>query len=188
MREPVKKLNVKSLVICIVILVSIFLVEIICAYAFVDDFSFNLTAEPTESLPDELMSEYSDMGIELDPNAVAGMIDPSEKTGTPKDYGQIAYKINVSPEFKTAKSSGNLMIENHGDNLHLMKVRIDTEDGLTVYQSGYIAPDMHIPSAPLSTGLEDGSYVCTATISAYDIDTQEIIGSLEKDITIKVGK
>jgi len=169
-----------------VIIVSIFLVEIVCAYAFVDDFSFNLT--PSASLSDDVLDEYRDIGIDIDPNAVSGMIDPTEKTGTKKEYGNIAYKINVAPEFKDSASAGNLMIENHADNQHLLKVRIDTADGIVIYESGFLAPDMHIPSAPLDAELDDGTYEAEATIEAYDMDTQEFIGSLKKDITIKVGK
>ncbi|RPF48519.1 hypothetical protein EDD70_1336 [Hydrogenoanaerobacterium saccharovorans] len=187
MREPVKTFNAKSLIICTVILVSIFLIEIVCAYAFVDDFSFNLNPPPA-TVSDDTLDKFSDMGIEIDPNAVMGMINPAEKTGTKKKYGSIAYKINVSPEFKDGTSAGNLMIENHGDNQHLIKVHIDTIDGETIYESGYIAPDMHIPSAPLDVELDNGTYEALATIEAFDIETQELIGALEKEIKIKIGK
>lgn len=212
MREPVKKLNVKSLVICAAILAGIFLVEIVCAYAFVDDFSFSLDAtaperedsdsndadsEDEDSVdasagPGE--NEYDYLGVQFDENAVNGMLDPSEETGSKKEYGTIAFKINPKPVFKNATAEGELMIENHADNQHLIKVRIEltdeTEEGdpKIVYESGYLAPNMHIPSAKLDAELKKGEYSAIAFIEAYDMDTMDMIGELEQEITIKISK
>ena len=186
MREPVKRINIKSLAICNLLLLSIFLVEIICAYAFVDDFSIQWG--PVSSNSDDPSSSYADLGVELDPHAVNGMTDPSEKTGVKKPYGEISYKINPSPQFKNGKAEGNLLIENNGDNQHFMRVRVETEDGDIVYYSGFLAPDMHIPSAPLDVELEDGTYPCKAYIEAYDMDTLEKLGEIDKEITLTIGK
>lgn len=213
MRRPINKINVKSLVICAAILAGIFLVEIVCAYAFVEDYSFRLDAtaperqdsedsgngdskdkdsEDANSGPGE--NEYDYLGVQFDQNAVNGMIDPSEKTGDKKDYGTIAFKINPKPVFKNAKAEGELMIENHGDNQHLIKVRIELvdetaeEDPQIVYESGYLAPDMHIQSAKLDAELEKGEYNAMAYIEAYDMETLEMIGELEQEITIKISK
>ena len=189
MRTPVKKFNVKSFVICAAVLVSIFLVEVICAYAFGDDFSLDLsTTSSTKAVPDTIIDEYLDKGIDIDHNAVAGMIDQSEETGTKREYGKIAYKINTAPKFKKPDASGDIMIENHADNQHLIKVAIDEKlDSVTIYESGYIAPNMHIPSAPLDVEMEAGSYDCVAKISVYDMETLKLIGKLEKEISITIG-
>ncbi|MEG0115071.1 MAG: hypothetical protein RSA00_01470 [Hydrogenoanaerobacterium sp.] len=185
MRKPIKKINLKSLIICASVLVSIFLIEIVCAYAFVDGFSLGTGVTSTKPVPDKIIEEYYAKGIDIDPNAVSGMLDQTEETGTKRVYGQIAYKINSEPHFKNPDANGNLMIENHADNIHLMKAIItEKKDGVDIYESGYIAPNMHIPTAPLDVSLDPGSYECTAVISAYDIETKKLIGSLKKDITV----
>lgn len=190
MRKPVKKFNVKSFIFSFAVLAGVFLTGVVCAYAFGDGIVLDTgdSAEPESSVTDALVEEYLDKGIDIDINAASGMFDQSEETGTKHAYGKIVYKINSKPGFKKPDSAGDLMIENHADNIHLIKVRIDENlDGVTIYESGYIAPNMNIKTAPLDAELEKGSYECTAVISAYDIETQKLIGSFEKQITIAIG-
>ena len=192
MRHSVKKLNVKSLLITVTLLVFISLVMVICSYAFGDQFTLrgDLPVSNAISQTEDFLEKYEALGIPLDPSAEVGMLDPKEKTGEKKPDGTVMYKISSTPTFKNGQALGKLNIENHADNQYLLKFRIDLENGETVYETGFLGPNMHITEDRLDVELEKGEYPALVTIEAYQVDKEQtFFNELPKkqEITIKIN-
>ena len=95
--------------------------------------------------------------------------------------------INTNPVFEDGSAEGNLEIENVPNNRYAMLVRIVRSDtGEQIYDSGLIDPNYHIQEDSLSVDLPAGDYPAAATFYAYDMETEEEIGSAGCEITITV--
>lgn len=178
MRRPVKSLNMKSLLICLILIVSVSLVEVICAYAFGDGFSLGAAAPAGAAGSGEdaqdVVARYKELGIPLDPYATAGSASGAGADSTSKPKDTVSYALNTVLELKNAKTLAKLGLENPSSNGYLIKVRIElVDDGLVVYESGFIGPGMQIKEAPLDAQLEKGEYAAKAYITAYQIDEEQ---------------
>ncbi|MFR8172430.1 MAG: hypothetical protein ACLU9Q_16605 [Marvinbryantia sp.] len=103
------------------------------------------------------------------------------------EEGMFHIAINTNPVFEDGSAEGNLEIENVPNNRYAMLVRIVRSDtGEQIYDSGLIDPNYHIQEDSLSVDLPAGDYPAAATFYAYDMETEEEIGSAGCEITITV--
>ena len=101
----------------------------------------------------------------------------------------LAISINSTPVFPDGKSRGTLRIENAPNNRYNMKVKITQDsDGKEIYHSDAIKPAQVIKEDHLDVELKKGTYACTATFEAYDIETNEKAGEASAKLNIKVKK
>ena len=95
--------------------------------------------------------------------------------------------INATPEFINGSSEGELCIENIPGNHFLMSVKITLDEtGETIYQTGLIKPNYHITKAKLNRVLPKGEYPATATFTAHDMETGDVEGNVNIQMTIYI--
>jgi hypothetical protein len=99
------------------------------------------------------------------------------------------YQINPKIYFATSESKGNILITNLETNNEYIRVNLTLNDtGRSIYYSGDIAPGTSIASVRLQgAALEEGVYECTATITAYDPQTKDKLGSEDEAVTVYIG-
>jgi hypothetical protein len=103
------------------------------------------------------------------------------------EEGMFHISINTTPVFADGESEGNLEIENVPNNHYSMVVQIALQDsGEQVYDSGLIEPNYHIQKDVLEKDLDAGEYAAVATFHAYDMETQDEIGSTACEMMIYV--
>ncbi|WP_165062495.1 hypothetical protein [Adlercreutzia sp. ZJ154] len=103
------------------------------------------------------------------------------------EEGMFNISIASYVEFENGTAPGELRIENVPANNYLMRVEITRDDtGEKIYETDMIEPNYHIQSDTLDVALPKGSYACTATFSAYDKDTEELVGQAAAKIDIEV--
>lgn len=114
-------------------------------------------------------------------SAVIGATPSTSESGS-------GYSINSKIQFAAADAKGNVLISNKEDSGLYIRVDIQLDEtGRSVYYSGDIAPGTEINTARLQGELDDGTYECTAVITAYDSDTKEVVGDEKIPVTIYVG-
>ncbi len=132
------------------------------------------------------LTVFSDM--EIEPASVT--VQPVE-TDEIEGGADFPYTLNGMIYFHDASSSGNVMIENPAANEYLLSVDLAlTETKVSLYYSGAIEPGTYIENAPLSVAgqkLMNGTYQCTAEITARDPVTFRIIASEKKPVTVQIG-
>lgn len=102
------------------------------------------------------------------------------------------YTYNQEIYFPSLTGEGNVLIQSSKENTSYMTVVI-TYEGLEkpLLDTGYIRPGESRAKLPLDNGktlkLADGVYACVATIKAYDMETQDLLGSEEQDVTLFIG-
>lgn len=95
--------------------------------------------------------------------------------------------INATPEFIDGNSEGEICIENVPGNHFLMSVKITLDDtGEIIYQTGLIKPNYHITKAKLLRALPKGEYPATATFTAHDMETGDVEGNVNIQMTIYI--
>lgn len=103
------------------------------------------------------------------------------------DKNMIAFSINTSPVFQSNTGSGNLMVENPGNNAKLISVKLEIAGtNEVVYTSNYIKPGSYLENITLDKILEPGTYQATAYFLAYTEDTAEYIGQTGAGIVLTV--
>ncbi|MCI9129921.1 MAG: hypothetical protein HFJ65_06415 [Eggerthellaceae bacterium] len=101
--------------------------------------------------------------------------------------GMLSINIAAAVRFEDGTSEGELRIENSPANHYLMQVDIARDDtGEVIYSSDAIEPNYHIQYGRLNTDLPAGTYPCTATFYALNMDTREIEGQAGANVTIIV--
>ncbi len=132
------------------------------------------------------LTVFSDM--ELEPAAGAAAPVESDEIAGGADF---PYTLNGMIYFHDASAGGNVMIENPETNEYLLSVDIAlTETKVSLYYSGAIEPGTYIETAPLSAAgqkLLNGTYQCTAEITARDPKTFRVIVSEKKPVTVQIG-
>lgn len=91
--------------------------------------------------------------------------------------GMINISMNTSPTFADGSAKGNLMIVNETVNRYPQVVEItrnDTDE--LIYKSGAIPVGSKVEKAPLSVGLDAGTYECTAMFYNVDPNTGAYLG------------
>ena len=56
-----------------------------------------------------------------------------------------------------------------------MEIKLDSNNK-TIFKSDKLKPNQYIEKAKLSRNLKKGEYEATATISAYDTESEELLG------------
>ncbi len=103
------------------------------------------------------------------------------------EEGNMSISINVNPTFATGDAEGTLQIENSPANLYAQTVVITRDDTQEIlYKSGLLEPNYHIQTDRLLVDLDAGNYDCTATFTAYDLETNEPIGQAAAKIKITI--
>ena len=93
------------------------------------------------------------------------------------DESTFSFEINSRPFFENAKSEGNIRIYNPPFNNYLIDVEIKLDsNNKTIFKSGKLKPNQYIEKAKLSRNLKKGEYEATATISAYDPESEQLLG------------
>lgn len=98
--------------------------------------------------------------------------------------------MNAVPYFKSAKSEGNLLIENvdNGDkNMHVA-IFLNDLGGKKIYETKeLIPPNSHIKNDQLDMSLAPGEYPAKALFKWFDPDTGELFGAGCMNISISIG-
>ena len=93
------------------------------------------------------------------------------------DESPFSFEINSRPFFENGKSEGNIRIYNPPFNNYLIDVEIKLDsNNKTIFKSGKLKPNQYIEKAKLSRNLKKGEYEATATISAYDPESEQLLG------------
>lgn len=93
------------------------------------------------------------------------------------DESTFSFEINSRPFFENGKSEGNIRIYNPPFNNYLIDVEIKLDsNNKTIFKSGKLKPNQYIEKAKLSRNLKKGEYEATATISAYDPESEQLLG------------
>ena len=93
------------------------------------------------------------------------------------DESTFSFEINSRPFFKNGQSEGNIRIYNPPFNNYLIDVEIKLDsNNKTIFKSGKLKPNQYIEKAKLSRNLKKGEYEATATISAYDPESEQLLG------------
>ncbi len=128
-----------------------------------------------------------------DPNASIGQLEgktPEEiqaELNRIVEEGMFNVSINATPVFHSGSEAGSLKIENIPANHYNMKVKITLDKtGETIYQSGIIEPNHHIENARLDVPLPKGSHAATAIFTAYEPETNSVMGNAAVKINILV--
>ncbi len=133
---------------------------------------------------DEILEEQAaQMGI------LPGMSaeDIEKKLNEQIDKSMLNIAINANPVFESGTAEGNVRIENIPANHYAMTVEIVREDnGESVYKSGLIKPGYFVETAKLSTPLEKGVYKAVAVFTAYDLETNQEIGTAGANVSLMV--
>ncbi|MDD3193287.1 MAG: hypothetical protein PHE47_05460 [Oscillospiraceae bacterium] len=139
-----------------------------------------------ESVEDPL-AQWAAYPVELDKNCVSG---PLEGKAAPADavaYGSLRYQLNAAPWFLDCDAQGTVCFQNDVGNQHFVRISYVLDGGDEVYRSGMIPPDSHIKRAKLTAGLAAGVYEGVCRIELFDMDSLQVLGTLESDITITVA-
>ena len=103
------------------------------------------------------------------------------------DESTFSFEINSRPFFENGKSEGNIRIYNPAFNNYLIDVEIKLDsNNKTIFKSDKLKPNQYIEKAKLSRNLKKGEYEATATISAYDPTTEELLGISAAKMVIAV--
>lgn len=103
------------------------------------------------------------------------------------DESTFSFEVNSRPVFEDGKSEGALRIANPPYNAYAIQVEIKLDDNQkTVFKTVKLQPNQYIEKAALFEELAAGEYSATATINAYDVETDEFVGTSSAKLIIKV--
>lgn len=100
--------------------------------------------------------------------------------------GMFNVSINSNPILTNGSSEGNLWIENVPNNKCDLKVVIKLKNGETVFETKRIKPNQNIKNAKLSEHLKKGDYPAIASFTAYDKESDKVIGNADVHLMISV--
>lgn len=103
------------------------------------------------------------------------------------DKSVFSFEINARPVFEDGESEGAIRIANPPYGAYAIEVEIKLDDsGETVFKTPRLQPNQYIEKAKLSEKLEAGEYPATATITAYDLETDDYVGMSSAKLIIKI--
>lgn len=103
------------------------------------------------------------------------------------EKGMFNISINSDIYMENGESEAEVRIENVPGNQYAMGVTITLDDtGEAIYTSGLIEPNYHVQTVKLDKILDKGNYKATAIFNAYELDTEEEVGTASAKIVIKV--
>ena len=104
------------------------------------------------------------------------------------DEGMFNISIAAAVMMDSGSAPAELRIENVPGNPYLMQVVITRDDtGEQIYQTDMIEPNHHIQRDALDVDLDAGSYECTATFFACDMETEEVVGQAAAKMLVVVS-
>lgn len=105
------------------------------------------------------------------------------------DEGMFNISIASTIDFASPDAPGTAYIENVPGNRYDMTVSVAMDGtGEVVYESAGIAPGSFIESIELSSAVSPGTWPATATFSAFDRETHELVGQAAAKVTLIVGE
>ena len=167
-RKPVRKYNIRIVIVCIVICVLV--IAGAGGYVYIKTKEIPLVQEPNVTVgsygsPGELQAELDRIVEE----------------------GKVTISINATPVFSDGTSEGNVLIGNPPENKNRLTVKlIQDETGDTLFQTGYIDPNQQIDEMALDVDLPAGEYPCTAVFNAYRITDNSYIGTVNAEIMVQI--
>ncbi len=103
------------------------------------------------------------------------------------DKSTFSFEVNARPVFADGDAEGNLRIANPPYNAYAIQVEIKLDDNQkTIFKTVKLQPNQYIEKAKLFEYLEAGEYSATATITAYDVETDEFVGTSSAKLIIRV--
>ncbi|WP_317327192.1 hypothetical protein [Turicibacter sanguinis] len=104
------------------------------------------------------------------------------------DKSTFSFELNARPVFIDGKSEGNLRIANPPYSAYAIQVDIKLDDNQkTVFKTIKLQPNQYVEKAKLFEQLECGEYDATATINAYDLETDELVGTSTAKLIITIN-
>ena len=94
---------------------------------------------------------------------------------------------NNEIEFEYSTAYGTLVLANIATNDCIIVASIFDEDENLIYRSGGIEPGRYLSQIRLFAPPKDGKHTCRLYVSAYDKETNEVIGVQYTDLTIWIG-
>ena len=127
---------------------------------------------------------------DFESNIVVGSVT-GDDTAPHRDVAEdmIAFSIDAKMEFASPSEEGDILFENPGGNgkyISLSLVRDD--DGMEIYSTGLLQPGTHVERDALDAMVANGTYQCTALVSAYRTNDKSYIGTVAAGVTVTVGK
>lgn len=103
------------------------------------------------------------------------------------DRSTFSFEVNARPVFADGDAEGALRIANPPYNAYAIQVEIKLDDNQkTIFKTVKLQPNQYIEKAKLFEHLEAGEYSATATINAYDVETDEFVGTSSAKLIIKI--
>lgn len=103
------------------------------------------------------------------------------------DQSTFSFEINSRPVFEDGLSEGAIRIANPPYGAYSIQVTITLDsDQKKVFETGKLKPNQYIEKAKLLENLPAGEYPATATINAYDIETDEFVGTSAAKLIITI--
>lgn len=126
-------------------------------------------------------------------NAELGQLDGKSDEEIQAELNRVVdesmFDISIASviEYEDGESEGEVRIENVPGNHYMLDCVITQSDtGDVLYSSGLLEPNHHVTKAKLLKDLDAGTYPCIATFTAYDMETEEVVGAVNAEITVIV--
>ena len=103
------------------------------------------------------------------------------------DDSMFRIRVNKEPEFETADAQGSLFLENPPDSRYNMHAVVTLRDtGEQVYESEVLYPGGQELRVKLAKPLAPGDYPALVTATALDMETGDVAGSIQTEITLHI--
>lgn len=104
------------------------------------------------------------------------------------DKSTFSFELNARPVFADGNSDGQLRIANPPYSAYNIQVEIKLDENQkTIFKTIKLQPNQYIEKAKLFEKLESGEYPATATINAYDLETDELVGTSTARLIITIN-
>ncbi len=105
------------------------------------------------------------------------------------DKSTFSFELNSRPVFEDGLSEGALRIANPPYGAYSIQVTISLDSNQKkIFETGKLKPNQYIEKAKLLENLPAGQYPATATINAYDTETDEFVGTSAAKLIITINQ
>lgn len=105
------------------------------------------------------------------------------------EEGMIAFSIDARMAFASPSEEGDILFENpEGNGKYISLSLVRDDDGMEIYSTGLLQPGTYVERDALDAMVANGTYRCTALVSAYRTDDKSYIGTVAAGVTVTVGK
>ncbi len=103
------------------------------------------------------------------------------------DKSTFSFELNSRPVFENGLSEGAVRIANPPYGAYSIQVTITLDSNhKKLLETGKLKPNQYIEKAKLIENLSKGEYPATATIKAYDMETDEYVGTSAAKLVITI--